>query len=316
MSGEDKSGKRKTFLQVVGEQLAAQVRRARERLKTYRRGEWNFAIVGLDCDCDSISHEEEVVTFRKVVEPPDGVLLSSALESPDTLRTIVPYSNQFRHEVAVSQDVSDDFEVIQTVALCFITGLRVKTLAEILVPAAVDCSWSVIAGIDDHTCKAKLLEDVPHAKRLAEPVKVVEEDLRWAFEKILIMRELLENPRFRLAVEALLTHPYQFSPRMMAASIWSGIEALMDFGQELRFRLALSVASLIEPRGEQRYERYRQTIKLYDVRSKAVHGAELDDAEIRQHVMETRKLLSYLICHMLDTGKVLSREEMERMVLG
>jgi len=66
------------------------------------------------------------------------------------------------------------------------------------------------------------------------------------------------------------------------------------------WRMALSVASLLEPRGKQRYERYRQTKKLYKIRSKAVHGAELNDDAIRQHVIQSRKLLSDLICHMLD----------------
>jgi hypothetical protein len=151
---------------------------------------------------------------------------------------------------------------------------------------------------------------------LAEPVKIVEEDLRWAFKRALIVGDLLEVPRFRLAVEALTTHQHLLSPRMMAASIWSGIEALIDISQELTFRLALSVASLLEPRGEQRYERYRQTKKLYEIRSKAVHGGELNDDAIRPHVIQSRKLLSDLICHMLDARKVMSREEIERTVLG
>lgn len=47
------------------------------------------------------------------------------------------------------------------------------------------------------------------------------------------------------------------------AYIWSGIEALIDISQELTFRLALSAASLLETRGEQRYERYLQNQKLY-----------------------------------------------------
>ena len=81
-------------------------------------------------------------------------------------------------------------------------------------------------------------------------------------------------------------------------------------------RLALSVASLLEPRGDQRYDRYRQTKKLYEIRSKAVHGGELNDDDIRQHVIQSRKLLSDLICHMLDARKVMSREEIERIILG
>ncbi len=300
----------------MGQRLAAEKLRAQERLKTYGRDEWNFAIVGLDCDLTTFNLEG-LALFRAVVEPPGEIFLAGALENSTAFGAIGRYSSQIKHELAVSRTFAgDDSQAIWNLAWWLISGLRVKTLAEFLVPVTANCSWSVIAAIDDHTCKAKLLEDVPQTQSLTESVKVVEEDFRWALRKALIMGELLEVPRFRLAVEALTTHQHLLSPRMMAASIWSGIEALMDISQELTFRLALSVASLLEPRGEQRYERYRQTKKLYEVRSRAVHGGELNDAAIRQHVIQSRKLLSDLICHMLDARKVLSREDIERTVLG
>jgi hypothetical protein len=313
---DDATGKPQTFLQSIGQRYAAEKLRAQDRLKTYARNEWNFAIVGLDCDLTVIDLDG-LAMLRRVVEPPGEIFLAGALENPTAFGAIGRYSSQIKHELAVSRNFAgDDFQTVWNFAWWLISGLRVKTLAEFLVPVTADCSWSVIAGIDDHTCKAKLLEDVPQTRSLAKPVKVVEGDLRWAFNKALIMGDLLEVPRFRLAVEALTTHQHLLSPRMMAASIWSGIEALMDISQELTFRLALSVASLLEPRGEQRYERYRQTKKLYEIRSKAVHGGELNDDAILQHVIQSRKLLSDLICHMLDVRKVMSREEIERVVLG
>jgi hypothetical protein len=313
---DDVSDKPKTVLQSIGQRFASEKLRAKERLKTYGRNEWNFAIVGLDCDATVIDLEG-LATLRKVVEPPGEIFLAGALENPSAFGAIGRYSSQIKHELAVSRNFAgDDSQAVWNFAWWIMSGLRVKTLAEFLVPATADCSWSVIAGIDDHTCKAKLLEDVPQTRGLAEPVKIIEEDLRWAFKKALIMGDLLEVPRFRLAVEALTTHQHLLSTRMMAASIWSGIEALMDISQELTFRLALSVASLLVPRGEQRYDRYRQIKKLYEVRSKAVHGGELNDDAIRQHIIQSRKLLSDLICHMLDARKVMSREEIERIVLG
>lgn len=47
--GDDVTGKPHTFLQSIGRRYAAEKLRAQERLKTYGRDEWNFAIVGLDC---------------------------------------------------------------------------------------------------------------------------------------------------------------------------------------------------------------------------------------------------------------------------
>jgi len=65
---------------------------------------------------------------------------------------------------------------------------------------------------------------MPQTRSLVHPVKVVEEDLCWAFNKALVMGELLEVPRFRLAVEALTKHQHLLSPHMRAASILSDIE--------------------------------------------------------------------------------------------
>ncbi len=235
--GDDTAGKPQTLLQSIGQRLAAEKLRAQERLTIYGRGEWNFAIVGLDCDLTAIDLEG-LATVRKVVEPPTEFFLAGALENPTAFAAIGRYSSQIKHELAVSRNFAgDDFQAVGNFAWWLISGLRVKTLAEFVVPVTADCSWSVIIGIDDHTCRAKLLEDVPQTRSWAEPVKVVEEDLRWAFKSALIMGDLLEVPRFRLAVEALTTHQHLLSPRMMAASIWSGIEALMDISQELTFRL-------------------------------------------------------------------------------
>lgn len=313
---EDKAGGPRTFLQDIGQRFAAQKRRARERLEILGRNEWNFALVGLNCDLKAVELEGLAI-FRAVVEPPGEISLAGALEDPTAFGAIGRYSSQIRHELAVGRHFAGhDFQAVWNFAWWLISGLRVKTLAEFLVPVTADCSWSAIAAIEDHTCKAKLLEDVPLAKSLSTPVTVVEEDFRWAFRKALIMGDLLEVPRFRLAVEALTTHQHLLSPRMMAASIWSGIEALMDISQELSFRIAMAAASLLEPRGEQRYQRYRAIKKLYDVRSKAVHGGELNDVAIRQHVIDSRKLLSDLVCHMVEARRVLSRDEIERTILG
>ena len=89
----------------------------------------------------------------------------------------------------------------------------------------------------------------------------------------------------------------------------------MGISNELTFRLALSAASLLEPRGAVRYERYRSIKKMYDLRSKAVHGGELDEASLLQHVIESRELLSQLICYMIEARKIFTKEEIERNVL-
>jgi hypothetical protein len=102
---------------------------------------------------------------------------------------------------------------------------------------------------------------------------------------------------------------------MMVADLWAGIEALMGINSELRYRLALSAASLLEPRGERRYERYCQIKKMYDLRSKAVHGSELAEPSLLKHVNDSSELLSQILCYMIEAKKVFTTEEIERNTL-
>jgi hypothetical protein len=295
--------------------FAGRRQRAKERLEVLGREEWNFAIVGLSPDTPDVSLEG-LAKFPRVVEPPGEIELAGPLEDRRLFGAVGRYSQSIHHELAVSRNFAgDDYQAVWNFAWWLISGVRIRTQVEFLVPVVANCSWSVIAAMRDNSCKAHLLEDVPQSRRLAEPVKLVEEDFRWAFRKAMILGDLLEVPRFRLAVEALTTHQHLLSIRMMVADIWAGIEALMGISNELTFRLALSAASLLEPRGVVRYERYRRIKKMYDLRSKAVHGAELDEASLLQHVIESRELLSQLICHMIEARKVFTKEEIERIVL-
>lgn len=104
MSGGEETRKPRTFLESIGQQLAAQKLRAQERLKTCEREEWNFAIVGLECDSDAVNLEGLAI-LRAVVEPPGEVLLAAALENPVKFGAIGRYSYQIQHELAVSPEI-------------------------------------------------------------------------------------------------------------------------------------------------------------------------------------------------------------------
>ena len=97
----------------------------------------------------------------------------------------------------------------------------------------------------------------------------------------------------------------------MAASLWSGIEALFGIQSELRFRLAALIACQLEPRGHARRDCYKAILKMYDVRSKAVHGSALQADALEAHIRDTRVLLSQLICRFTETGKAPTPDELE-----
>ncbi len=289
--------------------------RASERLAQSAGREWNFAILGIHTDIERFSLEP-IGEFRRVLEPPGEIELAAALKDPRMFGAVGRYSHGISHELAMNREIEEcDQQAVFDLGWIFISALRVKTLAEFLVPAAADHSWSVIAALEQRSCTARLIEDVPQARRVEAPVLVREGDLEWAVGNITRFMRMLQVPKFRLAVDAITTHQHLLNSRMMVASLWSGIEALMGIQAELRFRLALSVACVLEPRGAQRIERYRQVKKLYDSRSRAVHGAEMSEAELITHIIETRKVLSGILSRMIEGGKALSEEDIERELL-
>ena len=145
---------------------------------------------------------------------------------------------------------------------------------------------------------------------------VQEADLKWVSENVYRFIELVKVPCFHLAVESLSTHQHQASDRMMVASLWSGIEAVFNIHSELSFRLASSIAVVTEPLGPGRKAVYKEVVKLYRTRSKAVHGAKLSLEQIHRHVLDVRAILSRILCRYIEEGEVFSEERIENEMFG
>src|SRR3546814_18597933 len=111
---------------------------------------------------------------------------------------------------------------------------------------------------------------------------------------------LLEDAKFRMAVESLTEHHLQKSLRMAIAHLWAGIEALLGISSELRFRISAYIAAYLEPSGPSRVETFKRFRGLYDFRSKAVHGVSLSDKEMRGHVADVQDLLSRIIVKCIE----------------
>lgn len=289
--------------------------RAEQRLSAGAEQVWYFGIVGLEMDTSSFDFVEHSIVLEEVEEPPGEVELARALTQPTLFGAIGRYSSGIRHQLRIIKSDSAD-QTYFNMAWWLISLIRVRTLAEFLVPAVSDHSWSVIAGLDEKKCTVQFVEDVPTAKRLAKSSPVADGDLKWVGENLLHFAQLLEIPNFRLAVESLATHQHQASDRMMVAMLWSGIEALFSIKAELTFRLSTFVATTLESPGAKRRDLYRRMKKLYSIRSKAVHGAKLSVQDIHKHVVEVRQILSRLLCAFIEIGKVPSEDEIENWLFG
>jgi hypothetical protein len=278
--------------------------RAANRLSQMEGRRFCFAILGLK---PAVSEFEFLPTARlqAIVEPPGEIELAGSLRNQTLFSAIGRYSHHIRFELAVSTTEGSDVQAPFNLAWWIISALRVRSLAEVLVPAVADHSWSVISGVPERSCHAQLLEDVPQATRLSEQQVVPVTDLEWIRNHLQQFANLLEDARFRIAVDALCTHHHHPSYRMMAAVLWSGVEALFGINAELSFRIACFIATTLEPRGSGRRDLY------YGTRSKAVHGANVKEGELKEHIIQVRQLLSRLLCCFTEGGRIPSASELE-----
>lgn len=301
-------------LKGLANHFEARKARAAERLKISGGNGWNFAILGLNLPGDAFEFDQ-VARFSKVDEPPGEVELASALQHQHLFSAVGRYSQSITNELFIPEE-SGSADGCFNIAWWIVSLVRVRTGAEILVPAASDKSWSTIAALPPKSCQIQLLEDVPMAKVLGEQVEVRESDLHWVKDNLLAFARLLEQPKFRMAVDALTTHHLQHGERMVAAMLWAGIESLFGIQSELRYRLSILMATALEPIGVERLELYRRVKKLYDERSKAVHGGSIDSGDLHAHVREVKRMLSRLISLYVEIGEVFSEKSLEEMLLA
>jgi hypothetical protein len=291
----------------------ARKKRAAERLSSIDGNSWYFAIVGLESELDVLVLPP-IAKIQRVIEPPGEVELASALKDRILFSTIGRYSHKIRYELVIDRVAVSDNQGAFNIAWWIISALRIKTLAEILVPAVADYSWSTISAISDGRCYVQMFEDVPKAKIFGPPVKVSQVETDWIILNLIKFSTLVEVPKFRLAVESLTENHFTNSERMVAATIWAGIEALFEIQIELSFRLAVVIASILESRGNSRKELYKRIKKLYGVRSKAVHGGSITGDKLKEHIIEARKLLSKLLCHFIEEGALPSEDEIDNYI--
>ncbi len=252
------------------------------------------------------------------VEPRLGAHeIARALTDPRKAATLGRYCEYIDYELAVAPTVAVGKDAI-LFAWSFISLLRVRSLVEILVPAALPCSWSVavLNRLAAHSCEVDLLEDSPNIRQLEEAEPVKDDDLAWIVNRLTTFNSLkATSPPYALAVDSLCEHNHQSSFRMAAAMLWSGIEALFDIKSEISYRLAIYIATLLEKPGNARYELFKRVKKEYNTRSRIMHGDSTDPETLRLHVVTTRKLLSRLICRVTENQGVPKPEEIDGLVL-
>lgn len=97
-------------------------------------------------------------------------------------------------------------------------------------------------------------------------------------------------------------------PTVQLTILWAGIESLFNVRSEISFRLSLSIAKFLEPSNSSKgLLVYNKVKKLYNYRSKAVHGVSSPNS--RETVLATIALLNLLIKKCITSGELPSKTE-------
>lgn len=289
-------------------------RKSRAAKRTSEENLWYFALCGFKADFDDIG-EEGVFLIKRVEEPPNEMELASALRQSNLFSAIGRYSLKCNYELGVIKDDVISSPKDFSLAWWIISGIRIKTLANFLVTATADRSWDTIAAAPKNSVSAHLVEDFPMAYNWSREVVVLREDVEWVSKNLNTIVELLKVPKFRVAVESLTTHNQMTNLRMVIASLWAGIEALTEISTELSYRISSYVASFLEPAGPRRLELFYKLKKHYVIRSKAVHGRNISDEEIKNSILDTMKILSDVLCKIIEEQHVPNKKDFEKKLL-
>ena len=213
---------------------------------------------------------------------------------------------------------------------------------------AVACSaysWDVIAGHSKRTApefKVQLASEglaaaVHRSKRALPPFKgqildfhvkflitrtsredaVQEVDADWVRQHFDVANRLAaESVPFKFALEALFDWRFSPEPRSAVARLWSGIEAIFGIESELTYRIALLCANLLEEPGRSRKERFQAVKKLYNLRSKVVHGADLPVEKLVAARDDSFALLCALLTLSLQRGHALGESDFDAALFG
>lgn len=220
--------------------------------------------------------------------------------------------------------------------------LKLKGYNAHLPLACSSYSWNVIAGHQERTkwifeeelkekgvasavnssrrdlppFKGQLLE--LHTKFLVPDnakTTLVKEDTYWIRDNYETFNSLAaESESFRFALAAAVSWQYSSDPRVAIAQLWSGIEAVFGISSELVYRISLLIASLLEPRGVARQTRFARVRKLYEARSKAVHGEELSNDKLTKAMLESFDILSKLLLVNVEKGRPFTQEDFEEAI--
>ena len=274
---------------------------------------WHFAIGGLETDSD-VLEMASAIKIQRLQSFPSQAELDETLKNPFVAGIVGHYGGErITHQLVIEGKGYQDFEFICDSVRAILAGLRVRTQSELFCPAVCSQPWDALDHSEKVPCVAYRFEPHAYSLNLGEPTTVNTDDLNWVKNHLKTVVELNKETRFSIALDALCSYLHTERDRMKAAQLWVGIEAIFEVQYEISYRLPLLAALMLNPRGQDCKQFRDQVKKLYNERSKAIHGKEFKNA--KDHVTEVRKLLAALLTKIIQDGQLPTKEDFDDLVL-
>lgn len=193
--------------------------------------------------------------------------------------------------------------------------LRLKVGAGVFVPVVSSERFASIPSISE---EPELLPLEIHLDRLVPYGKtgprLCIEDLEWLKSHWEQGGQLLKNEDFSTAFISVDSCMWNSSPALALVMVWGALERLFStLHQELSFRVSANLATFLEEPGRSRFTCYKRVKNLYDSRSRAAHGANLEAA---RPFVETYTLARRALLKMIENKHIPTKNELEAALFG
>jgi hypothetical protein len=272
---------------------------------------WHFAVGGIQTHQDTLELGG-AIRLQRLPTFPSHAELVFALNKLPVAGAIAHYGEGLiQHELVIDAEQIDDVRLVPPTANAILAGLRIATGAELICPAACEKSWAALRNVTGNSCRAWTVEHALMTHQFNDAVLVTQDDIEWVRNNLGKLTQLTDNKRFRTALDALCTYLHAGNHLMMTAQLWAGIEALFGVRFEIGYRLSVQAARYLEPRGPACKNLFKKLRKLWKVRGETLHG---EDTALAENVTELRSILSRLLKHMIELGKVPDDDDFEELI--
>jgi hypothetical protein len=309
-------------------------------------GSWNVLVCGLLVAGESFELGSSL-TLRRITSPLSIFDLAAAgAQGFREWATLEPFAPLVTAEIdsPINAATLPGYDALNK---CWLVSalLVIRGFARHICPAVSGYSWNFIAGHQKRTSpafKEQLIDEGPeravfeprirlstfqgglldyHLKLLipkdTKSTAFDASEATWFSENLERFNTLAaDDERFRFALEAAIDWRYSRDPRAAVARIWAGVESLLGISAELVYRISLSTATVIAPRGPERILAFKRLEGLYAVRSKAVHGEPLTEEKLFTGLHESFEVLRALLLDAVERGAIRTEEDIYKELLS